>query len=105
MGFWLNECDVGSGRYLYTNATLITFNGYSVVKLRFIRFLTPVSEPVRQNLELANSRMRETYQVQRGNGMMAERMSTDIAALKNQYMSIRSRQLRAHLVYTKPGEY
>lgn len=61
------------------------------------------TEALKQNLELANSRVRETYQVQRGNGMMAERMSTDIAALKSQYMSIRNRQLRAHLVYTKPG--
>ncbi|XP_076811353.1 TBC1 domain family member 30-like [Clavelina lepadiformis] len=59
----------------------------------------------RQNLELANSRDRlgDAYKIQRGNGMMAERMSTDIAALKNQYMAIRSRQLRAHLIYTKPA--
>ena len=65
--------------------------------------LVVLTEPSRQSLELAGSSIRETYQVPRGNGMMAERMSTDIAALKNQYMSIRSRQLRAHLVYTKPG--
>lgn len=30
------------------------------------------------------------------NGMMAERMSTDIGALKRQYMRVRSRQLQAH---------
>nr|XP_039269640.1 TBC1 domain family member 30-like [Styela clava] len=39
------------------------------------------------------------------NGMMAERMSTDIAALKRQYMKICNRQLQSnYLIYTKSGE-
>nr|CAB3266839.1 TBC1 domain family member 30-like [Phallusia mammillata] len=60
---------------------------------------------MKQNLELAtNDRFTESQKSQRTNSMMSERMSTDIAALKHQYMTIRSRQLRAHLVYAKPIE-
>lgn len=37
------------------------------------------------------------------NGMLSERMSTDIAALKRQYMKIRNKQLQSHyLIYAKP---
>ena len=34
--------------------------------------------------------------------LMEERMSTDIASLKQQYLQIRARQASAHLVYAKP---
>jgi len=59
----------------------------------------------KQNLELAASgqHLRGGFKAQKGASMMSERMSTDIAALKHQYMTIRSRQLKAHLVYAKPG--
>lgn len=43
--------------------------------------------------------------VNNANGMMAERMSTDIAALKRQYMRICNRQLQSnYLIFAKSGE-
>lgn len=45
-----------------------------------------------------------TGSVNNSNGMMAERMSTDIAALKRQYMRICNRQLQSnYLIFAKSG--
>ncbi|XP_002128618.2 TBC1 domain family member 30-like [Ciona intestinalis] len=57
-----------------------------------------------QSLEHLPSRLKMTESHHQHNSMMSERMSTNIAALKHQYMTIRQRQLNAHLVYGKPSK-
>ena len=53
-----------------------------------------------QSLELAASPER-SVQVKKSHNAMAERMSTDISALTRQYLAIRTKQSKAHLICSK----